>query len=113
MMDFLNIVLGVAVPLLLIIFGIIGYFLRTLHSDVKTSITEQAHNYSKMSEDIGKLKGKIELVEQEGRLKYTIFSVQRADKTIRFLQPSVRHIREYRSPGLGGGQPRACTLHTR
>jgi len=71
-MDFINIVLGVAVPLLLIIFGIIGYFLRTLHSDVKTSITEQAHNYSKMSEDIGKLKGKIELVEQEGRLKYQL-----------------------------------------
>ena len=71
-MDFLNIVLGVAVPLLLIIFGIIGYFLRTLHSDVKSSITEQAHNYSKMSEDIGKLKGKIELVEQEGRLKYQL-----------------------------------------
>jgi predicted PurR-regulated permease PerM len=71
-MDFLNVVLGVAVPLLLIIFGIIGYFLRTLHSDVKTSITEQAHNYSKMSEDIGKLKGKIELVEQEGRLKYQL-----------------------------------------
>ena len=71
-MDFINVVLGVAVPLLLIIFGIIGYFLRTLHSDVKTSITEQAHNYSKMSEDIGKLKGKIELVEQEGRLKYQL-----------------------------------------
>jgi|688.fasta_scaffold715753_2 predicted PurR-regulated permease PerM len=71
-MNFINVVLGVAVPLLLIIFGIIGYFLRTLHSDVKTSITEQAHNYSKMSEDIGKLKGKIELVEQEGRLKYQL-----------------------------------------
>lgn len=72
MMEFVNIVLGVAVPLLLIIFGIIGYFLRTLHSDVKTSITEQAHNYSKMSEELGKLKGKVELVEQEGRLKYQL-----------------------------------------
>ncbi len=72
MMEFINIVLGVAVPLLLIIFGIIGYFLRTLHSDVKTSITEQAHNYSKMSEELGKLKGKVELVEQEGRLKYQL-----------------------------------------
>jgi predicted PurR-regulated permease PerM len=71
-MDNVNLLLGVAVPLLLIIFGIIGYFLRTLHSDVKTSITEQTHNYSKMSEDIGKLKGKIELVEQEGRLKYQL-----------------------------------------
>jgi len=71
-MEFVNVILAVAIPLLLLIFGIIGYFLRTLHSDVKTSITEQAHNYSKMSEDIGKLKGKIELVEQEGRLKYQL-----------------------------------------
>lgn len=68
----LDIILAVAIPLLLIIFGIIGYFLKTLHTDVKSAISEQTHNYSKMSEDIGKLKGKIELVEQEGRLKYQL-----------------------------------------
>jgi predicted PurR-regulated permease PerM len=67
-----NNIIAVSIPLLLIIFGIIGYFLRTLHGDVKSSITEQAHNYSKMSEELGKLKGKIELVEQEGRLKYQL-----------------------------------------
>lgn len=67
-----NNIIAVSIPLLLIIFGIIGYFLRTLHGDVKASITEQAHNYSKMSEELGKLKGKIELVEQEGRLKYQL-----------------------------------------
>jgi uncharacterized protein YsxB (DUF464 family) len=38
---------------------IIGYFLRIVHNDVRKSV-----------EDTGKLKGKIELVEQENRLKY-------------------------------------------
>jgi hypothetical protein len=41
------------------IIGIIGYFLRIIHVDVR-----------KVVEDQGKLKGKIELVEQESRLKY-------------------------------------------
>ena len=38
---------------------IIGYFLKVIHSDVRKNTEEQ-----------GKLKGKIELVEQENRLKY-------------------------------------------
>jgi uncharacterized protein YsxB (DUF464 family) len=38
---------------------IIGYFLRIVHNDVRKAV-----------EDTGKLKGKIELVEQENRLKY-------------------------------------------
>jgi uncharacterized protein YsxB (DUF464 family) len=38
---------------------IIGYFLKIVHNDVR-----------KNTEDQGKLKGKIELVEQESRLKY-------------------------------------------
>lgn len=38
---------------------IIGYFLKIVHGDVRKS-----------TEDMGKLKGKIELVEQENRLKY-------------------------------------------
>ena len=40
---------------------IIGYFLKLVHSDVRKS-----------TEDMGKLKGKIELVEQETRLKYQL-----------------------------------------
>ena len=39
--------------------GIVGYFLRMVHTDVRSVV-----------EDMGKLKGKIELVEQESRLKY-------------------------------------------
>lgn len=39
--------------------AIIGYFLKLVHSDVRRT-----------TEDMGKLKGKIELVDQENRLKY-------------------------------------------
>lgn len=42
-----------------IILGIFGYFLRMIHTDVR-----------KNTADIGKAHGKIDLVEQEHRLKY-------------------------------------------
>jgi hypothetical protein len=44
---------------------IIGYFLKIIHSDVR-----------KNTEELGKLKGKIELVEQENRLKYQAIQEQ-------------------------------------
>jgi hypothetical protein len=44
---------------------IIGYFLKIIHNDVR-----------KNTEDLGKLKGKIELVEQESRLKFETIQVQ-------------------------------------
>ena len=44
---------------------IVGYFLRIVHNDVR-----------KNTEDLGKLKGKIELVEQESRLKYQAIQEQ-------------------------------------
>jgi hypothetical protein len=47
------------------VLGIIGYFLRMVHTDVR-----------KVVEDQGKLKGKIELVEQESRLKYQAIQEQ-------------------------------------
>jgi hypothetical protein len=45
--------------------AIIGYFLKIVHSDVR-----------KNTEEIGKQKGKIELVEQEARLKYQAIQEQ-------------------------------------
>jgi hypothetical protein len=45
--------------------GIIGYFLRIVHADVRKNTEEQ-----------GRLKGKIELVEQENRLKYQAIQEQ-------------------------------------
>jgi hypothetical protein len=45
--------------------GVLGYFLRMIHTDVRTN-----------TESLGKLKGKIELVEQESRLKYQAIQEQ-------------------------------------
>jgi hypothetical protein len=45
--------------------AIIGYFLKIVHGDVRKNTEEQ-----------GKLKGKIELVEQEARLKYQAIQEQ-------------------------------------
>jgi uncharacterized protein YsxB (DUF464 family) len=42
-----------------IIFTIFGYFLKIIHADVRKS-----------TEELGKLKGKIELVQQETQIKY-------------------------------------------
>jgi uncharacterized protein YsxB (DUF464 family) len=47
------------------VLGVIGYFLRIVHTDVRKVVEEQ-----------GKLKGKIELVEQESRLKYQAIQEQ-------------------------------------
>lgn len=41
------------------IFAIFGYFLKMIHGDVRKNTEEQ-----------GKLKGKIELVQQENQIKY-------------------------------------------
>lgn len=45
--------------------AIIGYFLKMVHNDVRGN-----------TEGLGKLKGKIELVEQESRLKYQAIQEQ-------------------------------------
>lgn len=45
--------------------AVVGYFLRMVHADVRKAV-----------EDMGKLKGKIELVEQEARLKYQAIQEQ-------------------------------------
>jgi hypothetical protein len=59
-----------SIPIILFVIGvivaIIGYFLRIAHSDLKNVVDGQA----KIIEDQGKLKGKINMVEQESRLKY-------------------------------------------
>jgi hypothetical protein len=50
---------------LIAVTGVIGYFLRLIHTDVRNN-----------TESLGKLKGKIELVEQESRLKYQAIQEQ-------------------------------------
>ena len=52
--EILNIVLTIAGVMIITLIGTIGYFLRILHYDTKRAI-----------EDVGKNKGRIELVEQQ------------------------------------------------
>jgi hypothetical protein len=56
--DIVIFILGTAIT-------VIGYFLKIIHSDVRKNTEEQ-----------GRLKGKIELVEQENRLKYQAIQEQ-------------------------------------
>jgi uncharacterized protein YsxB (DUF464 family) len=59
-----------SIPVILFVIGtviaVIGYFLRIAHADLKKVVDAQ----SKVIEDQGRLKGKIDMVEQESRLKY-------------------------------------------
>lgn len=52
------------------ILTIFGFFLRTAYNDTRKDIEILINNQSKTSEELGKLKGKIELVQQENQLKY-------------------------------------------
>jgi Na+/citrate or Na+/malate symporter len=67
--------------------AIIGYFLKIVHADVRKNTEEQ-----------GKLKGKIELVEQEARLKYqaiqeqTQLEIKNLAKNVGDLADTVRQL---------------------
>jgi len=52
------------------ILTIFGFFLRTAYNDTRNDIEILMQNDTKFSEELGKLKGKIELVQQENQLKY-------------------------------------------
>lgn len=52
------------------ILALFGFFLRTAYNDTRKDIELLLTNHSKISEELGKLKGKIELVQQENQLKY-------------------------------------------
>ena len=67
--------------------GVLGYFLRMIHTDVRTN-----------TESLGKLKGKIELVEQESRLKYqaiqeqTQLEIKNLARTVGELSDAVKQL---------------------
>lgn len=52
------------------ILTVFGFFLRTAYNDTRKDIELLMQNQTKSSEELGKLKGKIELVQQENQLKY-------------------------------------------
>jgi hypothetical protein len=58
------------------ILTVFGFFLKTVYNDARKDIDLLLESDSKRAEDLGKLKGKIELVEQEARLKYQAIQEQ-------------------------------------
>jgi hypothetical protein len=72
---------------LVVVTGVLGYFLRMIHTDVRTN-----------TESLGKLKGKIELVEQESRLKYqaiqeqTQLEIKNLARTVGELSDAVKQL---------------------
>jgi hypothetical protein len=68
----LTIVLFVAATIL----TVFGFFLKTAYNDARRDLDLLFDNDHKRSEELGKLKGKIELVEQEARLKYQAIQEQ-------------------------------------
>ena len=58
------------------ILAVFGFFLKTAYNDARRDIDLLFENDHKRAEELGKLKGKIELVEQEARLKYQAIQEQ-------------------------------------
>jgi hypothetical protein len=52
------------------ILAIFGFFLRTAYMDSRKDIEILMVNDHKRTEELGKLKGKLDLVQQENQLKY-------------------------------------------
>jgi hypothetical protein len=67
-----TIVLTVGMLVISTIVAIIGYFLKNTYNDVKTDVTNLQAESRKHVEEQGKLKGKLELIEQEHRLKHQL-----------------------------------------
>lgn len=71
-----------AFALISLLLTVIGYFLRNLHSDLNKVMDEQKN----IIENQGRLKGKIELVDNEARFKY--------DAIEKMTQLEIKHMAE-------------------
>lgn len=56
------------------IITLIGYFLKTTHTSIIADVQVLKTNDHAHTEEEGRLKGKIELLEQEHRLKYQLIT---------------------------------------
>ena len=80
------------------VFGIFGFFLRTAYMDTRKDVEFLITNYTKMNEELGKLKGKIELVQQENQLKYqaiqelTQLEIKNLAKNVSELSDAVKQL---------------------
>jgi hypothetical protein len=64
----LTIILFVAASVI----GLISFFLKTSYNNITTGLDELKDDFHTHREDHGRLKGKLELLEQEHRLKYQL-----------------------------------------
>lgn len=70
------------IPVFSVVFSIIGYFLKQVHGDLK----KVREDLQKVVNENGKNRGRIELVEQESRLK-----LQRIEE---LTQTEIKHLAE-------------------
>jgi hypothetical protein len=80
------------------ILTIFGFFIRTAYLDARKDIEFLMQNDLKRNEEIGKLKGKIELVQQENQLKYqaiqelTQLEIKNLAKNVSELSDAVKQL---------------------
>ena len=80
------------------ILTVFGFFLKNVYNDARKDIDLLLDSDNKRAEDLGKLKGKIELVEQEARLKYqaiqeqTQLEIKNLAKNVGDLADTVRQL---------------------
>lgn len=58
------------------IFTVIGFFIKSAYNSTRKDIEILIKSVQAQAEELGRLKGKIELVEQESRLKYQAIQEQ-------------------------------------
>jgi hypothetical protein len=54
------------------VIGLISFFLKSSYNNITTGLEEVKNDFHSHREDHGRLKGKLELLEQEHRLKYQL-----------------------------------------
>jgi arsenate reductase-like glutaredoxin family protein len=80
------------------IITLFGFFLRNAYNDTRKDIELLLNHHSKTSEELGKLKGKIELVQQENQLKYqaiqelTQLEIKNLAKNVSELSDAVKEL---------------------
>jgi hypothetical protein len=67
-MDSTTIILFVSATII----GIIGFFIKNSYKTILTDLGSLSKDFQEHKEETGKLKGKLELLEQEHRLKYQL-----------------------------------------
>jgi len=73
----------IAFTIITILLSGIGYFLKNVHSDIKAVVNEQKEIIS----DVGRLKGKIDLVDSDAR--------HRSEAIEKMTQLEIKHLAEH------------------